>query len=66
MMAVTKLRGVGPGKGYIESVLARGKTRTEALRLLRRRLSDVVFRTLLKTEQARTATVAEATCARAA
>jgi len=27
-----------------------GKTRTEALRLLRRRLSDVVFRTLLADE----------------
>jgi hypothetical protein len=33
--------------------MARGKTRTEAVRLLRRRLSDVVFRALRADEQAR-------------
>lgn len=53
MMAVTQVRGVGPGKNYVDGLLARGKTRTEAIRLLRRRLSDVVFRTLVKVERAR-------------
>ena len=53
MIAVTQTRGFGPGKGYYESVVARGKTRKEALRLLRRRLSDVVLRALLTDERAR-------------
>jgi transposase len=43
MIAVTQARGVGPGHVYIAKLLARGKTRTEAIRLLRRRLSDAVF-----------------------
>ena len=33
--------------------MGRGKTRTEAVRLLRRRLSDVVFTALRADEQAR-------------
>jgi transposase len=41
----------GPGQAYVERLLGAGKTRTEALRLLRRRLSDVVFRVLLADEQ---------------
>jgi transposase len=53
MIAVTQARGVGPGAAYVERLLAGGKTRTEALRLLRRRLSDVVFRVLLADEQRR-------------
>jgi transposase len=36
MIAVTQARGLGPGKTYLERLMARGKTRTEALRLLRR------------------------------
>jgi len=47
MVAVTQARGVGPGKAYIDKQRAVGKTRTEALRLLRRRLSDRVFTALL-------------------
>lgn len=43
MIAVTQLRGVGPGKAYVEKRIAGGNTRTEAVRLLRRRLSDAVF-----------------------
>ena len=43
MIAVTQARGVGPGKAYLDKQLARGKDRVAALRLLRRRLSDVVF-----------------------
>lgn len=51
MIATTQARGMGPGKDYIEKVQAAGKTRTEALRLLRRRLSDVVFAALRADEQ---------------
>lgn len=32
------------GRRNVDKLLARGKTRKEAIRLLRRRLSDVVFR----------------------
>ena len=46
MIAVTQARGLGPGKNYLDKQLASGKTRTEALRLLRRRLSDTVFSAL--------------------
>ena len=53
MIAVTQARGVGPGQAYVEQLMTRGKTRTEAVRLLRRRLSDVVFRALRADEQAR-------------
>jgi Transposase IS116/IS110/IS902 family len=60
MIAVTQIRGVGPGQAYVERLMARGKTRTEAVRLLRRRLSDVVFTALRADEQARsTATPAQ-------
>lgn len=59
MIAVTQTRGVGPGKAYVERLHERGKTPTEALRLLRRRLSDVVFRTLKRTEQAQAQTASE-------
>ena len=53
MIAVTQIRGVGPGQAYVERLMARGKTRTEAVRLLRRRLSDVVFTALRVDERAR-------------
>jgi transposase len=51
MIAVTQVRGVGSGKSYVDSLLSKGKTRTEALRLLRRRLSDRVFAALLADEK---------------
>jgi len=50
MIAVTQARGVGPGKSYVDRLTTEGKTRTEALRLLRRRLSDRVFTALLADE----------------
>jgi hypothetical protein len=50
MIAVTQARGIGPGKDYLDKALARGKTRTEGLRLLRRRLSDTVYPALLNDE----------------
>src|SRR5205814_7326461 len=43
---------VGPGKSYVDSLLGKAKTRTEALRLLRRRLSDRVYAALLADEKA--------------
>jgi transposase len=55
MIAVTQIRGLGPGQAYVDKLIARGKTRTEAVRLLRRRLSDVVFTALRVDEQVRSA-----------
>jgi len=49
-IAVTQARTPGLGQDYLKRRMASGKTKTEALRLLRRRLSDVVFRTLLADE----------------
>ena len=48
MIAVTPSRGIGPGAIYLDT--ASGKTRTEAIRLLRRHLSDAVY-TALRTDQ---------------
>lgn len=45
-IAVTQWRGVGPGRIFVEQRMSEGKTKTAALRLLRRRLSDEVFRRL--------------------
>lgn len=43
MAAVTQLRLGAEGAAYYDKLTANGKTRTEALRLLRRRISDRVF-----------------------
>jgi transposase len=48
MIAITQLRGIGPGKAYVKKRVASGNTKTEAIRLLRRRISDSVFRALRK------------------
>jgi transposase len=50
MIAVTQARGIGPGEAYLAKQQARGKDKTAALRLLRRRLSDTVF-TALRADQ---------------
>lgn len=50
MIAVTQARGIGPGQDYLAKQRSRGKDKTAALRLLRRRLSDVVF-TALRADQ---------------
>ncbi|MEW2161319.1 hypothetical protein AB0950_40010 [Streptomyces sp. NPDC007189] len=47
MIAVTQVRGDGEGATYFTKQLTAGKTKTEALRLLRRRISDRVYRALL-------------------
>lgn len=50
-IAVTQMRGVGDiGPEYLERRTSNGDTKTEALRLLRRRLSDEVFGRLLDDE----------------
>jgi hypothetical protein len=46
MIAVTQARGIGPGHAYLAKQQARGKDKTAAVRLLRRRLSDTVFSAL--------------------
>ncbi len=51
-IAATQAGGIGPGKSYVDKLIAAGKTRTEAIRLLRRRLSDVAFRALVADERA--------------
>jgi transposase len=45
-IAVTQLRWAGPGRTYFERRIASGDTKKEALRALRRRLSDVTYRAL--------------------
>jgi transposase len=51
-IAVTQLRG-GPGKDYVERRIATGNTKTEAIRALRRRISDEVYRRLVADHAAR-------------
>ncbi len=51
-IAVTQLRG-GAGKEYVDRRIAEGKTKTEAIRALRRKISDEVYRRLMTDELAR-------------
>jgi len=53
-IAVTQLQRPGAGQDYLAKRRAAGDTKTEAIRALRRRLSDEVYRRLLADEQART------------
>jgi transposase len=48
-IALTQARACPQGRDYIAKRLRQGNTKAEALRLLRRRLSDVVFRTCSST-----------------
>jgi transposase len=54
-IAITQLQREGPGRTYLEHRRARGDTKTEAIRALRRRISDEVFRRMRHDEAARTA-----------
>lgn len=54
-IAITQLRLRGPGWDYVQKCLAGGNTKKGALRLLRRRLSDEVYRRLLIDARARQA-----------
>ncbi len=52
-IAITQMRLGGPGRAYFDHRLAAGDTRPEALRALRRRISDEVFRRMHQDEAAR-------------
>ena len=52
-IAITQIRLAGPGKTYLDHRITAGDTRTEAIRALRRRISDEVFRRLRADEIAR-------------
>lgn len=52
-IAITQIRLGGRGRIYYEHRRARGDTKTEAIRALRRRISDEVFSRLLTDESAR-------------
>ncbi len=55
IMAIVQLRHDTAGRAYYRRRLAEGKTPMEAMRALKRRLSDVVYRQMTRdTEQART------------
>jgi transposase len=45
-IAITQLRWDSPARRYLDRRIANGNTKAEALRALRRRLSDVVYRAL--------------------
>jgi transposase len=45
--AVTQLRYPSEGRDYYQKKIAEGKTTKEAIRALKRRISDVVYRRLL-------------------
>ena len=45
-IAITQLQRPGPGREYLERRMAAGDTKTEAIRALRRRISDEVYRRL--------------------
>ena len=59
-IAITQQRGLGPGRDYVERRLRAGDTKTEAFRVLRRRLSDEVFRRLVIDERRRATSTPDA------
>jgi hypothetical protein len=46
-MAMTQIRHDSPGRAYYQRKRAAGKSHKEALRCLKRRLADVVYRTMI-------------------
>ncbi len=52
MVATSQARSDAPGGAYYRKKLAEGKSRKEALRCLKRRVSDAVFRSLVADSQA--------------
>jgi transposase len=54
-IAITQLQHPGPGRDYVAGRVALGDTKLEAIRALRRRISDEVFRRLGADEAARAA-----------
>ncbi len=55
IMAIVQVRHDTPGRAYYRRLLARGKTPMEALRVLKRRLSDVVYRQMVADQRQRQA-----------
>ena len=51
MAAVTQIRNNTEGRAYYLRKIAEGKTKKEALRCLKRRISDVVYRQLVADER---------------
>ncbi len=47
IMATVQLRNPTKGRAYFDRSKARGKTSNESMRLLKRRLSDIVYRTMV-------------------
>ena len=52
-IAITQMQKPGPARDYIDKRLAGGDTKTEAIRALRRKISDEVYRRLILDEHAR-------------
>lgn len=52
-IAITQIRLSGPGRAYFDKRLMAGDTKTEAIRALRRRISDEVYRRMREDEQHR-------------
>jgi transposase len=59
-IAITQIRLGGPGREYVDHRIAAGDSRTEAIRALRRRISDEVYRRLRADEAARSTDLAAA------
>lgn len=57
-IAITQMQRPGPARDYIERRRAAGDTKTEAIRALRRRISDEVYRRMLGDEQSQPTTPA--------
>jgi transposase len=66
IMATVQLRNPSPGRAYYDRRKTEGKTSMEAMRALKRRLSDIVYRTMLgdALRPASTTTAAAATAER--
>jgi hypothetical protein len=60
MMAMVQVRRPSPGQAYYQRKLAEGKSPKEALRCLKRRMSDAVYRCLVLDQRLRRLPVAEA------
>lgn len=60
VMAIVQIRHQTEGRAYYQRKLADGKTPMEALRCLKRRLSDVVYRQLVADDRAHPSTAATA------
>ncbi len=48
IMAIAQIRYDSPGRAYYQRKRAAGKSHKEAMRCLKRRLADVVYRTMVR------------------